>query len=422
MSRSDKTKHCPPGFEPLGKECVQVVTVPSIQQCQPGSEMTPEGVCAVFSNKVPQCAEGFTRLGNNCEHKESVTPFSVCGEGHTLNEDGECSMPIETPPVEECVGGSVRKGDLCLVEEEREPELTCPPGYTLNGKRCRIVEMYNCTPPRPTPTQQPGAGNFPTPPPSAAIPLPPAEVEPLPVEPYAAPPMDMQQAAYAAPAPPPVQSYTAPPPVQSYTAPPPVQSYTAQPPMLPPMTAPPQFPARGSRVFHGKSSYPGEYPPVSGYRRMQRSRPSKEFVPELVDYVVQATCKRIRTILAQKVCTTGVLVGKTCRVEVEVPPVLITQNSFENDIQEPEPKCPNGFSIVSRDLCQLLQIRKVDFVCPEGTQDIGDRCASYAPPTITCPTGFALENDETCVQTLHQPPIVEFSVKFSCTGKDCQQP
>lgn len=27
---------------------------------------------------------------------------------------------------------------------------------------------------------------------------------------------------------------------------------------------------------------------------------SKEFVPELIDYVVQATCKRIRTIAAQK--------------------------------------------------------------------------------------------------------------------------
>lgn len=147
---------------------------------------------------------------------------------------------------------------------------------------------------------------------------------------------------------------------------------------------------------------------------------SKEFVPELIDYVVQATCKRIRTIPAQKLCSRGVLNGKMCRVEIEVPPVAIAPTSLEYDVRPPQIRCEDSrFQLLSRTMCLFSETRGLVFICPEGTQDIGDRCVSYSPPTMTCDAGFALESDSTCVQTQEAQPITEWSVTYSCVGKEC---
>lgn len=147
--------------------------------------------------------------------------------------------------------------------------------------------------------------------------------------------------------------------------------------------------------------------------------PSKEFVPEFINYVVQATCKRIRTIPAQKLCARGILNGKMCRVEIEVPPVISFGDNFDFDTQPPQDLCPEGFNLASRTACILSELKSMLLVCPDETQDIGDRCATYLPPTMVCPPHFALETEKTCVRTLHAPPITEFTLKYACLGKDC---
>lgn len=400
VDKSNVVKTCPAGFEFLGKECVQVVTIPATPVCPPGSELTPDGVCAMYVGKNPQCPTGFNRLGNTCERRETSAPLFVCGPGYTLTDADECTAPIESPPEEICVGGSVRKGDLCLLEEELEPELTCPPGYTNEGKICRIEELYNCTPEREplNPTVVP-----PTYVPPTVVPtyVPPTRVPPtLPTVPFTLPTF--------APTRPP-SKYPTPPPSKGPK--PPV--YKGKSGQMPRPTSP--FPPRGSMLPNYAG---GPFRRAAGYIPPAES---KGFVPERIDYVVQATCKRIRTIAAQKLCARGILNGKMCRVETEVPPEVVVPNAIGQDTRPPERRCPNGFGLASRTTCLLSQLQSLVYTCPPNTVDIGDRCATYMPPTPTCPPGYALENQTTCVQTLHAPPIVEFTVRFACTGKDCDQ-
>lgn len=64
-----------------------------------------------------------------------------------------------------------------------------------------------------------------------------------------------------------------------------------------------------------------EVPRNNNWRRTQQH--SKELRPQEFNYVLGRVFKKVRIIAAEKVCTGGVLVGKMCRVEVEVPSVMI---------------------------------------------------------------------------------------------------
>lgn len=304
----------------------------------------------------------------------------------------------------------------------------------MKGKLCIIEELYNCTPPRPAlptglpparppptfprptfqprptvspgqlPTFQPYPPTFPSQLPVPSLPpltfpsLPPMTFPPL-------PPLGPSQPLPPTEFPPVIPTQPL-PPVSFPSFPPFNFPMPSRPPLTPTQIpgSPPRFQGKGSLLLRG-----------GNYRRVQ----SKGFNPELIDYVLEAVCKRIRTVLANKICPTGILTGKMCRVEVEVPPMYVTPFSVETDVQPSQPSCPSGFSVLDRLTCVLTELKNVVYVCPEGTQDIGDRCVTYAPAVHTCPPEFSLENEQTCVQTVHAAPITEFSVTFSCVGKDC---
>lgn len=147
-------------------------------------------------------------------------------------------------------------------------------------------------------------------------------------------------------------------------------------------------------------------------------RPSKGIVPESFDYVVDATCKRIRSIPAEKICPHGVLSGKMCKVKVEVAPTQITPIQFEYDTKPAEIQCPEGFDLITS-FCTRIETAKMNFFCPEGTADTGERCAMYTQPQMVCPPNYALEDRTTCVQTVEVPPVTEYTVTYSCQGKEC---
>lgn len=390
ISRTPTSKRCPEGFESLGKECVRVVTIPSSRSCSPGAELTLDDNCATYIPKTATCDVGFEQIGNRCEHFESIPSRMACPAGYTLTDAGCVPPPTELPPSEECPAGSVRRGDLCLRDEEREPELACPPRYTLEGKKCRIEELYNCTPPRP---ENPTAAAAEEPVVFSAVPV--------------------ANGGYLAGG----NSRSAAPTTATSSS---AASYNAA----------ASYAGRASsagRTIVATPSLGVVFVPGSerrNWRRMQAIL-GKEVEEGNLDYVLQATCKRIRTIAAEKICPQGVLNGKLCRIEVEVPPILVPpfvfSRGFDDGSIPPEPDCPQGYSLLSRTECTLEELRGVAYVCPERASDVGDRCAMYARAVPTCPQEFVLENEATCVRTLHAPVIQEYSVTFSCTGKECPQ-
>lgn len=137
------------------------------------------------------------------------------------------------------------------------------------------------------------------------------------------------------------------------------------------------------------------------------------------EFVLQSTCKRITSEPARKICDNGKLEGKHCIVEQEVQP-LIVPGKYSEVLAPVMTQCPEGYSAsMSGKECEQIEYAQPFFVCPPSTSDLGDKCATFQPPRVVCPHGFALENDHQCVKTLFAAPIIEYSVTYTCTGKNC---
>lgn len=422
VGRGERTKRCPPEFEEIGKECIRVIRVASSLQCAAGGSLTPEKTCATYSGKTATCQSGFTRNGNRCHRQQAAQPSLYCAPGYTLTDQNECTGQVPATPQEVCEGGSIRRGDLCIIEADEQPELTCPPGSVIDGKKCVISELYNCTPPR-----QDGVSTPTSPFSQASTPTSPFAMQPTPPFSQGAPP------AQAPPMPPLIQTEAVSPVVvhtyQQVTSVPAMQTVTTNPNKLMKLVGNVSqgqgvVVPEGYRLSSPAARSYAPRAPQPSWRRAQALPAipgSKGFVPELTEYVVQATCRRIRTIPAQKLCARGYLNGKMCRVEIEITPTVANPYAFETDVQLPQQQCPDGFTLTSANSCGLEELANLLYVCGDGLQDIGDRCALYSPPSVVCPPGFATENDSSCIATLRAPPITEFTVRYACMGKDCAQ-
>lgn len=137
------------------------------------------------------------------------------------------------------------------------------------------------------------------------------------------------------------------------------------------------------------------------------------------EYVIQSTCKRITTEPARKICENGKLEGKHCVTESEVQAIIVP-GKFREVLVPTLRQCPEGFTASdSGKECEATEYATPYFVCPPSTADLGDKCATFHPVKIVCPHGFSLENDRHCVKTIFAAPIIEYSVTYKCTGKNC---
>lgn len=147
----------------------------------------------------------------------------------------------------------------------------------------------------------------------------------------------------------------------------------------------------------------------------------KEVAPTDEQFVVQKTCKRVRTEGARKVCPKGArLHGKECIAEEEVG-FQEKNGGMREEVVRAKYVCPEGHypsASVGRFHCLIKEEVAVHGFCPDGSENVGDKCAKFRPLIFRCPSSYALD-DGMCVKTVIAPPIVEFSVTFKCTGKDC---
>lgn len=160
-------------------------------------------------------------------------------------------------------------------------------------------------------------------------------------------------------------------------------------------------------------------PPRKSNIRPTKGGGGKKGPATVEEYVIQSTCKRITTEPARKVCEHGKLEGKNCVSEVNVQPI-IEPGKFREVTVPATRQCPEGFSAdyAGKD-CEKKEYANPQFVCPPSTTDLGDRCGTFSPPKIVCPHGFSLENDHQCVKTIFAAPIIEYTVTYTCTGKNC---
>lgn len=141
--------------------------------------------------------------------------------------------------------------------------------------------------------------------------------------------------------------------------------------------------------------------------------------PTVEEYVISETCKRIITEPARRICAPGgILDGKLCRIENKVEHIF-KNGGFRDEFIPAIRRCPLGYAETgSKGECQATDETLPSLYCPGNTIDLGSRCAIYNHPRTVCPTGFTLEG-KACLKTIFAAPIVEYTVTYSCTGKNC---
>jgi len=150
--------------------------------------------------------------------------------------------------------------------------------------------------------------------------------------------------------------------------------------------------------------------------------PSRYTIPQAApvveEYVIQETCRRIITEAARYICANGsTLSGKVCLTDVEVAPI-IRPGGYVDQAVPAARYCPDGYAEASKNGCSAVETVLPELFCPSGTQDDGSRCATFVSPRTVCPEGFYLEG-KSCNKTIFAAPIVEYTVTYTCTGKDC---
>lgn len=476
LERSSPTLLCPSGYQRLGQKCVQTITETPENVCPAGYSLTADQECNRYISKESDCPNGFEMEDGLCRRRQYQEKVMVCPTGYLIRADGlTCSRQLQLGQTLACPAGAVQKGDLCIVERSEAPQRTCPDGFTQEGNECSIEELYNCTPdiddttvltPR-LPTFSAGCTsgdcsqnklrgsgtqtgkeqddtNNDNPPvisglssasfgttgrrlgvlhaPNSRLPIRSSQTPALLFNPYASRTVQSAGAFYNG--------------TNNSN-----QRFSAAVFRANPGTAQSRSVGLQRAVEKGNDSSvsynapvvsrvapvsPLPVPPVVNQAPLLATVPvprapvNTALHSTYQDYVVQSTCSRIRRVAAHPVCDEGVLDGDICAIDEQVSSVEIPGAVKEESIAA-VPQCPENYSPISQDddLCAIVDDVPIIFYCPSGTVELDDRCLQSVSPNTVCHDGFALEGD-VCVQTQFTEPVVEFTVTYSCVGKNCE--
>jgi hypothetical protein len=142
--------------------------------------------------------------------------------------------------------------------------------------------------------------------------------------------------------------------------------------------------------------------------------------PTVEEYVISEICKRVTTEPARHICgPNSILDGKVCRVETNVD-YMVKTGGLVDEFAPIQQHCPQGFVQTEKpDVCKATTEMTPELRCPHHTVDLGSRCGIYSNTRTHCPQGFSLEGD-TCIKITFAAPIVEYTVTYECTGKNCE--
>lgn len=449
VDRSDAALSCPAGHQLFGKHCAKSIVEAPELTCNVGYSLTPDNTCIRYTSKQSDCPAGFTNNDGICRRYKQAPKVPACPSGYLMHpDDTRCTRTVEMPDTQVCPAGAVQQGDLCIVERTAAPINSCPEGFTLEGTQCRIEELYNCTPDLPVevqmlrqgalrnvgkdqqvntlllnPTVSPGNTQN-----SAMQSQSLRRLHPTPVE---RPPTLHDDVTRTQESPVLDQNTT-----QSSST---LRKLGVRSPFKKPSTAASQsnlenYFSRAQRTRTQESGIVTIEPPQDkNAQPLSGTAPaSTQSVPLprppaaqdrrtfYQDYVVQSTCSRVRVVAALKVCEEGVLDGKVCAIDEQVNSIT-TYGGVAEDNVPAIAECPPSYSPSNTDplTCTAVDEVPATFFCVAGTTDLGDRCAQQSNPRKVCNEGFALEEDM-CVQTQLSEPLVEFTVKYTCVGKNCE--
>lgn len=343
-----------------------IVTLPSKAQPTTAPKAIDE------SDHRKECPADFTFVGKQCAKTLTDQPKLVCPPG-TVLVDGRCASYIGKES--ECPVGYIDVQGICRRTLTAFPDLACPEGYILRGKDICVT----------------------------TVPLPEKKLCP----PKTTPKGDNCAATKSE-----VPEYVCPTGYvllgkrcqreESFDCTPPRVIADIEEPKKGQLAAP-QHIRHGGLGNKGKESYVYRLPVAE---------------PVVQEYVIRKTCKRIITEAARPVCPKGgSFDGKLCLIDVMVP-AIFKPGGFKELTALPARECPEGFEQTSKGECITTEDTLPNLFCPIGTIDLGDKCATYAAPKTVCPDGFFLEG-KVCVKTIFAAPLVEYTVTYACTGKDC---
>lgn len=329
------------------------------------------------SDKKKQCPAGFEFLGKQCAKTLSAEPDVVCPPGTTIADD-RCVKYIGK--YAECPPGYSLSAGSCVKKSHAPPETVCPEGFILGGKdacvrKIQLEDRKEC------------------------------------------PPGSIVKGDIC------VISSTAPP---DYVCP---TGYNLIGSKCQREEVFDCTPARqNTHSKEPEQHSKGEKPRINDkFQRHQNGHGKndvtrytlQEAAPQVEEYIIQKICKRVTTEPARRICPEqGYLDGKVCRIEKQLDHIM-KKGGFRDEFVPLLYKCPLGYAETNdRSICEAVEEVYPSMLCPANTVDQGQRCALFSMSRRDCPQGFSLEGKE-CRKTIFAAPIVEYTVTYTCTGKNC---
>lgn len=144
--------------------------------------------------------------------------------------------------------------------------------------------------------------------------------------------------------------------------------------------------------------------------------------PIVEEFLLNRTCKRTITEAARTLCDDGgQFDGELCFLEKPVPHI-VQPAKYKHETIPVIRQCPPTYTLdrnYDGTRCVALDEIPPTYVCPPGYEDVGFQCIKIFGAKRECPVGFKLVAGERCLQTLIQQPIVHYTVKYTCRGKNC---
>lgn len=470
LERSSTTLSCPVGYDNFGKQCVKTITESPELRCSGGFSLAETLQCVRDISRISECPTGFEVEAGLCRRRQYAAVVSVCPAGYLINSEGaRCSRAITLPSTRACPAGSIQKGDLCVIESTVASEYACPEGFNLDGNQCNIEEVYNCTPEVPEEVlalrrvgftdhscdeangqcedihlrRAKSKGSDSTTQLSANGLT--AQTQLLAVARHLgvlhAPGSALSTRSARAYAPPLIafesqlrkrregttygnsgvtdttKGDVAASSVQvSANA---FASRGAQIPTLQTTSQQEKADTQALTTTLSRSATAASTAQLATAVTVPSAPAVSAAQSYFQDYVVASTCSRIRTEPAHHVCARGVLNGETCLVTEEVDSITLP-GAISEEYTDAVTECPDHYSPLPNNSTQCVIVDDValTFYCPAGTTDLGDRCLQSVAAQVVCNAGFVLEND-VCVQTQFAKPLAQFTVRYSCVGKEC---
>lgn len=326
------------------------------------------------SERKKQCPAGFQFAGKQCAKTLSTAADVVCPHG-TVLVDGKCAKYLGK--FSKCPPGFQTSKGTCVKNTEADFETICPEGFVLSGKdTCsRIVQLPNV---KVCPVGSVQRGDTCT---TSAV----------------TPPQ-----------------LTCP---EGYT----LEGHLCLREEIFDCTPPnPNPPSKGQEVQEIDTFKTMRREPVHSKGKERARYTVHEPAPVVDEFVISKTCKRITREPARRICAPGgILDGKLCRIDSKVDYVF-KKGGYRDEFIPIIRRCPLGFVEQTKGRCQNTEEVIPTLYCPANSIDLGNRCAVFSRPRTVCPTGFSFEGKE-CTKTIFAAPIVEFSVTYKCTGKNCDE-